>query len=150
MAETWETGRIVRFDHERGYGFIAPESGGEDLFVHTNDLLFEKALARPGIEVRFRAEDSDRGGKATDVELRVRDAAPREAIRMAPAAPVAAVSPAAVSAGDGASDILTEPEFLAEVTEVLLNSSSELRAGQMLEIRTRLLRLADEHGWIGD
>ena len=33
-----ETGTVRWFNHERGYGFIAPDSGGKDLFVHVSAL----------------------------------------------------------------------------------------------------------------
>ncbi len=136
MADDWDSGRIVRFDHDRGYGFIAPDSGGEDLFVHTNDLNFDKLLARPGLEVRFRAEDSDRGGKASSVELARAGRDTRPAARPTPE-PVA-------RQGEGT---LAEREFLAEVTELLLSSSPELTAGQVVEIRGQLLRFATQRGW---
>jgi len=32
------TGRIIRFDEIKGYGFISPSDGGEDIFVHANEL----------------------------------------------------------------------------------------------------------------
>jgi len=39
-----ETGTVKWFNAERGYGFIAPNSGGKDVFVHVS------ALERSGIE----------------------------------------------------------------------------------------------------
>jgi len=39
-----ETGTVKWFNAERGYGFIAPNSGGRDVFVHVS------ALERSGIE----------------------------------------------------------------------------------------------------
>jgi cold shock protein len=39
-----ETGTVKWFNAERGYGFIAPNSGGKDVFFHIS------ALERSGIE----------------------------------------------------------------------------------------------------
>jgi cold shock protein len=39
-----ETGTVKWFNAERGYGFIAPNSGGKDVFVHVS------ALERSGIQ----------------------------------------------------------------------------------------------------
>lgn len=46
-----EQGVIQFFDEERGFGFITPDSGGKDVFVHI------KAVERSGIE---RLEKGDR------------------------------------------------------------------------------------------
>jgi CspA family cold shock protein len=39
-----ETGTVKWFNADRGYGFIAPNGGGKDVFVHVS------ALERSGIE----------------------------------------------------------------------------------------------------
>ena len=70
------TGKVVRFDEVRGYGFVAPEVGGEDVFIHVNDLTFDKRLVAPGVVVEFDLEESDRGPKASHVRI-VRQAAER-------------------------------------------------------------------------
>lgn len=58
------TGKVVRFDEVRGYGFIAPDGGGEDVFVHANVLGDDKYVFGPGLRVEFEVSDGDRGPKA--------------------------------------------------------------------------------------
>jgi CspA family cold shock protein len=65
-------GTIKFFNHSRGFGFISPEDGGKDVFVHVT------ALERSGIpsveegdKLSFELEDDRRGrGKqATNLQL---------------------------------------------------------------------------------
>ncbi|MGZ5863299.1 MAG: cold-shock protein [Methyloceanibacter sp.] len=65
-------GTIKFFNHARGFGFIAPEGGDKDVFVHAS------ALERSGVpslnegdKVSFEIEDDTRGrGKqAAKIEL---------------------------------------------------------------------------------
>lgn len=67
-----QTGTIKFFNHSRGFGFIAPEDGSKDVFVHIT------ALERSGIgqvnegdTVSFEVEDDPRGrGKqATNIQV---------------------------------------------------------------------------------
>jgi cold shock protein len=135
------TGRVLRFDPIRGYGFIAPDSGGEDVFLHVNDLLDEKHLVRPGSVVRFHVEEGDRGLKASDVRI-VESAPPAVGTR-----PAASGQDASDEAG-GFCDVLTGAEFRHMVTEALLDADPSLTGGQILNVRQRLEKLAVHHGWV--
>jgi CspA family cold shock protein len=61
-------GVVTRYDAERGFGFITPDAGGGDLFVHASVLRGTDALAE-GDRVRFAVRQSDRGPQADRVEL---------------------------------------------------------------------------------
>lgn len=62
------TGKVVQFDDVRGYGFIAPEKGGDDVFFHVNVLGDDRYVCGPGLPVEFESTDSDRGPKAISVQ----------------------------------------------------------------------------------
>ncbi|RHA39786.1 cold-shock protein [Cellulomonas rhizosphaerae] len=60
-------GVVARYDAERGFGFITPDAGGEDLFVHVSVVRGAEALEE-GDRVRFKVRQSDRGPQADGVE----------------------------------------------------------------------------------
>jgi CspA family cold shock protein len=60
-------GVVARYDAERGFGFITPDAGGADLFVHTSVLPDAEPLQK-GERVRFKVRQSDRGPQADRVE----------------------------------------------------------------------------------
>src|SRR5690349_24044937 len=77
-------GRILRFDEVRGYGFIAPSGGGEDVFVHANDFGSQRDLVHPGTRVEYEVEEGERGLKVSTVRiLDPDDAAARRVVRSA-------------------------------------------------------------------
>lgn len=131
------TGKVVRFDEVRGYGFISPDIGGEDVFLHANDLEINKARVRPGVKVTFEIEEGARGKFATAVRLPVAspDAAP--------------ASHNDASTADGEYfDVLSVDDFKRIVTEMLLHISHPINGEQILEVRTGMETLAQKYGWI--
>ncbi|WP_024332848.1 cold-shock protein [Gordonia hirsuta] len=64
------SGKVVHYDPNRGFGFLSPESGGDDVFLHINDLQgIDEGQLRPGAKVEFDVEDTDRGAKATNLKV---------------------------------------------------------------------------------
>ena len=62
-------GTVKWFNDDKGFGFIAPEEPGEDLFVHHSSIMGEgyKSLAE-GARVSFDVERGDKGPKAVRVQ----------------------------------------------------------------------------------
>lgn len=60
-------GVVARFDPDRGFGFITPDAGGADLFVHVS-VVAGGAPLQEGDRVRYAVRQSDRGPQADRVE----------------------------------------------------------------------------------
>ncbi len=66
------TGRCIFFDEARGYGFIAPDAGGEDVFVHRRYLTNADVLKK-NQAVSYEVVDDSRRGKPRADQVRVTD-----------------------------------------------------------------------------
>lgn len=121
------TGRVLRFDDVRGFGFIAPDSGSEDVFVHANDLSEDKSVFKPGTTVEFQIEEGDRGLKAVDVRRTGR-------------------SGGRGSGGSGGGGGGAVSGFGAELTEALLEDVPDLTGAQIVRIRETVADLARSRG----
>ena len=56
------TGQVRRWTNDRGFGFIAPDDGDEDLFCHFSNIVGGNALIQDG-QVEFVKVYDDRKGK---------------------------------------------------------------------------------------
>lgn len=64
-----EQGRVKWFRNDKGYGFITPDSGGEEIFVHFSGITGKGYRSLEGVErVEFERIQTDRGQQATNVE----------------------------------------------------------------------------------
>ena len=64
------TGTVKWFNDAKGYGFITPEDGGKDLFVHHSQIAGSgfKSLTE-GAKVSYDAEQGTKGPAAANVQI---------------------------------------------------------------------------------
>lgn len=65
-----QRGKVKWFSSEKGYGFIQPNDGSKDVFVHRNNIAglgYDEGL-REGEEVEFEVERTPKGLSALNVE----------------------------------------------------------------------------------
>jgi len=59
-------GTVKFFNNVKGFGFINPEEGGKDAFVHQSGLIDE---ITEGDKVSYDVEEGPKGLSATNVKL---------------------------------------------------------------------------------
>ncbi|WP_075187969.1 cold shock domain-containing protein CspD [Teredinibacter haidensis] len=70
------TGTVKWFNNAKGFGFILPDTGGEDLFAHYSSIDMEGyRTLKAGQPVSFEIEQGDKGLHAKQIKV-VKDAAP--------------------------------------------------------------------------
>ena len=64
------TGTVKWFNESKGFGFITPEDGSKDVFVHFSAIASEgfRTLAE-GQKVTFDVENGPKGPQATNVQV---------------------------------------------------------------------------------
>ncbi len=59
-------GTVKFFNNAKGFGFIAPEAGDKDVFVHANGLIDE---INEGDKVSYDVEEGPKGTSAINVKV---------------------------------------------------------------------------------
>jgi len=64
------TGTVKWFNESKGFGFISPDDGSKDVFVHFSAIASEgfRTLAE-GQQVTFNVEDGPKGPQASNVTV---------------------------------------------------------------------------------
>jgi cold shock protein len=63
------TGTVKWFSDDKGFGFITPDDGEKDLFVHHTGINGEGYRSlQEGAKVSYDAEQGDKGPKAVNVQ----------------------------------------------------------------------------------
>lgn len=59
-------GTVKFFNNSKGFGFIAPDDGGKDVFVHKNELIDQ---ITEGDKVSYDVEEGQKGLNAVNVKV---------------------------------------------------------------------------------
>lgn len=86
MSQPRYSGKLKKWNTERGFGFIVADDGGQDIFVHISAFARDGRQPAEGEVLTFEVEP-DRNGKRSAVRVRrpgdvQRNAAPRRPVRL--------------------------------------------------------------------
>ena len=146
-------GTVVRFDRAHGYGFVEPDDGGEDVFLHASLLEDDaKERVRAGTRVELQVTRSQRGPKAVaarvlDIVRPAATASSGQALLPLPLLPLP-LPPVADRAEEELCDVLPVAEFAQKVTDTLIDAAPAMTGAQIIRVRQQLVDFARRNGWV--
>ena len=63
------TGTVKMFNEARGFGFITPDDGSKDLFVHVSAIPAGSKTLKENDKVQYDIEQSAKGPRAANLKL---------------------------------------------------------------------------------
>ncbi len=63
-----EKGRVKFYNTEKNFGFIIPERGGGDIFVHQSGISEQTGQLNEGDQVEYNINQGEKGLSAIDVK----------------------------------------------------------------------------------
>ena len=82
VATKYEHGIIQKFETNKGFGFIQPDSGEPRLFFHIKQSNLSKAEIKPKLAVSYSTEISERNGKLQAVNVSKKTVTNHEEIKV--------------------------------------------------------------------
>ena len=65
-------GKVKWFNNAKGFGFIVPDGGGEDIFAHYSTIQMDGyRTLKEGQEVNFEVEDGPKGLHAANITFEI-------------------------------------------------------------------------------
>lgn len=156
------TGKVLQFDTGRGYGFVAADDGGEDIFLHASVFDGDPTELIPGVPLEFQVMAGDRGRKAFAARFAPERMSQPQVSQPQVSQPHVSLPHVSLPQDQSAQrsqkltatdeeqmcDVLSQAEFGTELTEVLLKTIPTLTGAQILEVRAEMLEFAKKHGWV--
>jgi CspA family cold shock protein len=65
--QPFQTGRVKTYLEDRGFGFIIPDDGGDDIFFHITNVV-DMAEPEAGMDVKYQITETPKGFSALNVE----------------------------------------------------------------------------------
>ncbi|MGL4666375.1 MAG: cold-shock protein [Saezia sp.] len=63
-------GTVKWFNNAKGYGFIQPDNGSDDVFAHFSAIEMDGfRTLKPGMRVQFTLAEGDKGAQAKDIQV---------------------------------------------------------------------------------
>lgn len=69
-TQTPQPGRLLKWNDDRGFGFIQPDDGGDTIFVHISGFLTGTRRPKEGDVVFYEVDHSQRRSKAVNVRIK--------------------------------------------------------------------------------